>query len=35
MRNATDASLLVTTGFQQQAASALADAITEFLTGRP
>ena len=33
MRNATDASLLVTTSFQQQAAAAMAEAITEFLTG--
>ncbi len=33
MRNATDASLLVTTSFQQQAATAMAEAITEFLTG--
>ena len=33
MRNATDASLLVTTLFQQQAATAMAEAITEFLTG--
>jgi N-acetylmuramoyl-L-alanine amidase len=35
MRNATDASLLVTTSFQQQAATAMTQAITEFLTGRP
>ncbi len=33
MRNATDASLLVTATFQQQAAVAMAEAITEFLTG--
>jgi N-acetylmuramoyl-L-alanine amidase len=33
MRNATDASLLVATSFQQQAAAAMAEAITEFLTG--
>ena len=33
MRNATDASLLVTASFQQQAAAAMAEAITEFLTG--
>jgi N-acetylmuramoyl-L-alanine amidase len=33
MRNATDASLLVTTAFQQRAAKAMAEAITEFLTG--
>ena len=33
MRNGTDASLLVATSFQQQAASAMAEAITEFLTG--
>jgi N-acetylmuramoyl-L-alanine amidase len=34
MRNATDAALLVTTRFQQRAAKAMAEAITEFLTGR-
>ncbi len=34
MRNAVDASLLVTPAFQQQAAAAMAEAITEFLTGR-
>ena len=33
MRNATDASLLVTPSFQQQAATAMAEAVTEFLTG--
>ena len=32
MRNATDAALLVTTGFQKRAAQAIADAITAFLT---
>jgi N-acetylmuramoyl-L-alanine amidase len=32
MRNATDAALLVTPAFQQQAAAAMAQAITEFLT---
>ena len=35
MRNATDAALLVTPGFQQAAAAAMAQAITHFLTGRP
>ena len=35
MQNATDAALLVTPQFQQQAAAAMATAITEFLTGRP
>ena len=34
MRNATDASLLVTTGFQKRAARAIAAAITAFLTRR-
>ena len=34
MRNATDAALLVTPAFQQRAAKAMAEAITEFLTGR-
>jgi N-acetylmuramoyl-L-alanine amidase len=33
MRNATDAALLVTPAFQQQAAAAMAQAITQFLTG--
>jgi N-acetylmuramoyl-L-alanine amidase len=33
MRNATDAALLVTASFQQRAAKAMAEAITEFLTG--
>jgi len=32
MRNATDAALLVTPAFQQQAAAAMAQAITQFLT---
>ena len=35
MRNGTDAALLVTTSFQQAAAAAMTQAITEFLTGRP
>jgi N-acetylmuramoyl-L-alanine amidase len=35
MRNATDAALLVTPAFQQSAAAAIAQAITEYLTGRP
>jgi len=35
MRNGTDAALLVTTSFQQAAAAAMAQAITEFLTGHP
>jgi N-acetylmuramoyl-L-alanine amidase len=35
MRNGTDASLLVSPAFQQEAAAALARAITQFLTGRP
>jgi N-acetylmuramoyl-L-alanine amidase len=35
MRNATDAAILVTPSFQQEAAAAMARAITEFLTGRP
>jgi N-acetylmuramoyl-L-alanine amidase len=35
MRNADDAALLVTPAFQQQAAAAIAEGITEFLTGRP
>ena len=35
MRNATDAALLVTPAFQQAAATAMAQAITGFLTGRP
>jgi N-acetylmuramoyl-L-alanine amidase len=34
MRNATDAALLVTASFQQRAAKAMAQAITEFLTDR-
>ncbi len=34
MRNATDAALLVTPSFQQAAAAAMAQAITEFLTGQ-
>ena len=33
MRNATDAALLVTPAFQQQAAAAMAQAVTQFLTG--
>jgi len=33
MRNATDAALLVTSDFQRLAATALAQAITEFLVG--
>jgi N-acetylmuramoyl-L-alanine amidase len=33
MRNATDASILVTTSFQQAAAAAIAQAITTFLNG--
>lgn len=33
MRNATDAALLVTSEFQRQAATALTEAITEFLSG--
>ena len=35
MRNDTDAALLVTPAFQQEAAAAMAEAITEFLTGQP
>jgi N-acetylmuramoyl-L-alanine amidase len=35
MRNGTDASLLESAAFQQQAAAAMATAITAFLTGRP
>ena len=35
MRNASDAAVLVTPAFQQTAAAAMAQAITEFLTGRP
>ncbi len=35
MRNASDAALLVTPAFQQQAAAAMAQAVTNFLTGRP
>jgi N-acetylmuramoyl-L-alanine amidase len=35
MRNGTDAALLTSGAFQQQAAGALAQAITQFLTGRP
>jgi N-acetylmuramoyl-L-alanine amidase len=35
MRNATDASILITSGFQKQAASALTAAITAFLSGSP
>jgi N-acetylmuramoyl-L-alanine amidase len=35
MRNTTDASLLVTASFQQKAASALTNAITVYLTGKP
>jgi N-acetylmuramoyl-L-alanine amidase len=34
MQNATDAALLVTPSFQQTAADAIAQAITQFLTGR-
>ena len=34
MRNATDAALLVTASFQRRAAKAIAQAITEFVTGR-
>ena len=34
MRNATDAALLVTPSFQQAAAAAMAQAITEFLSGQ-
>jgi N-acetylmuramoyl-L-alanine amidase len=33
MPNPTDAALLIDPGFQQQAAAALARAITSFLTG--
>ncbi len=35
MQNATDAGVLVTAAFQQSAASAIAGAITEYLTGQP
>ena len=35
MRNGTDAALLVTSGFQRLAAKAFAEAITQFLIGRP
>ena len=35
MQNATDAALLVTPAFQQTAAAAMAQAITQFLAGRP
>ena len=35
MRNGTDAALLVTSSFQEAAAAAMAQAITEFLTGHP
>ena len=35
MRNVTDAALLVTPAFQQAAASSMAQAITQFLVGRP
>ncbi len=35
MPNPTDAALLVDPGFQQQAATAFATAITTFLTDRP
>ena len=35
MRNATDAALLVTPAVQQAAAAAMAQAVTQFLTGRP
>jgi N-acetylmuramoyl-L-alanine amidase len=35
MRNASDAALLVTPSFQQAAAAAIAQGITQFLTGRP
>jgi N-acetylmuramoyl-L-alanine amidase len=35
MRNATDAALLVSSAFQQEAAAAMAEAITTFLTGEP
>ena len=35
MQNAVDAAILVTPSFQQQAAAAMAQAITEYLTGEP
>ncbi len=35
MQNATDAAILVTPSFQQAAAAAMAQAITQFLTGEP
>jgi N-acetylmuramoyl-L-alanine amidase len=35
MRNATDAALLVSASFQRREATAIAQAITQFLTGRP
>ena len=35
MQNGTDAALLVTPAFQQEAAAAMAEAITQFLTGSP
>jgi N-acetylmuramoyl-L-alanine amidase len=35
MQNATDAALLVTTGFQQSAAAAMARAITTYLDPAP
>jgi N-acetylmuramoyl-L-alanine amidase len=35
MQNATDAALLVTPSFQQAAAGAIAQAVTQFLTGQP
>jgi N-acetylmuramoyl-L-alanine amidase len=35
MRNGTDAALLVTPGFQQEIAAAMAQALTQFLTGAP
>jgi N-acetylmuramoyl-L-alanine amidase len=35
MRNGSDAALLVNPAFQEEAAAALARAITQFLTGRP
>jgi N-acetylmuramoyl-L-alanine amidase len=35
MQNASDAALLVTPSFQEAAADAMAEAITQFLTGQP
>jgi N-acetylmuramoyl-L-alanine amidase len=35
MQNGTDAALLVTPAFQEEAAAAMAGAITQFLTGQP